>query len=264
MSLRTVLTIAVLCVTPWSWPQAGEANICSRSSPAYTVALVELFTSEGCSSCPPADRWLKALPTRYGPDRLLRLALHVDYWDYIGWQDPYAQAQFAERQRLLGRLSRSASIYTPAVFAGMRELRDWRAPGALDRRVQEINRQPARAAITLAMRGTGPREAEIEAVLTLPTPKPATRRLQGVLVLYENQLVSEVPRGENRGTTLHHDHVVRHWSPRELDAGAERQQWRSVVKIPRGWTAAQLGVAVFIQDAGSGEVLQAVAMPACL
>ncbi|MBI5786113.1 MAG: DUF1223 domain-containing protein [Rhodocyclales bacterium] len=263
MFVRLLLAAAVLCATPLSSPQAGQADACSRSSPRHTVALVELFTSEGCSSCPPADRWLEALPTRHAPDRLLPLALHVDYWDYIGWQDPYAQAQFAERQRLLGRLSRSSSIYTPGVFAGMRELRDWRDPAALDRRVQEINRQPARVGISLAMRPAGPRRIEIEAQFTPQESAVAARHLRAVLVLYENRLVSVVHRGENRGATLHHDHVVRYWSIAGLGGGTEQQKVARAVVLPPEWKAAQLGVAAFVEDTERGEVLQAVSMPAC-
>jgi hypothetical protein len=126
---------------------AAPPAACERSSPPHTVALVELYTSEGCSSCPPADRWLSGLAARYGADRIVPLSLHVDYWDYIGWQDPYAQRQFGERQRELGRFATSPTIYTPEVFVGMRELRNWRDPVTFDRRLQEINRQPAGAEI---------------------------------------------------------------------------------------------------------------------
>jgi hypothetical protein len=266
MSLRAQLTVAVACLLPLASLQAGQDDACRVSSPAHTVALVELYTSEGCSSCPPADRWLRALPARYAADRLLPLAMHVDYWDHIGWQDPYAQAPFAARQRLLGRLSRSAAIYTPAVFAGLRELRDWHDPAALDRRVQAINRQPARVDIALTLRPAGPRRIEVEAqIVPIAPPKSAVavRPLRAALVLYENQLVSAVPRGENRGATLQHDHVVRYWSAAELGGGAGPQQVARVVMLPPAWNAAQLGVAALVEDTERGEVLQAVSMPAC-
>lgn len=90
----TLLVFAGLAV-----PLAGEAATCSRQSPAHTVALIELYISEGCSSCLPADRWLRDLPQKFGTDQLVALALHVDYWDYIGWQAPFANAKFNERQR---------------------------------------------------------------------------------------------------------------------------------------------------------------------
>ncbi|MBK7677064.1 MAG: DUF1223 domain-containing protein, partial [Candidatus Accumulibacter sp.] len=146
---------------------AAPPAACERSSPPHTVALVELYTSEGCSSCPPADRWLGGLTARYGPDRIVALSLHVDYWDYIGWHDPYAQRQFGERQRDLGRFATSPTIYTPEVFVGMRELRNWRDPVTFDRRLQEINRQPAGAGIRLAMRSVAARSIEATASFSL-------------------------------------------------------------------------------------------------
>ena len=98
-----LLLLATLA--PAAAAHAAPPAACERSSPPHAVALVELYTSEGCSSCPPADRWLGGLTARYGPDRIVALSLHVDYWDYIGWHDPYAQRQFGERQRDLGRFA---------------------------------------------------------------------------------------------------------------------------------------------------------------
>ena len=84
-----------------------HAMQCTAKSPETTVALVELYTSEGCDSCPPADRWLSSLAARgYAPERVVPMALHVDHWDYIGWKDPYAQQRFAGRQRKLAQLTR--------------------------------------------------------------------------------------------------------------------------------------------------------------
>src|SRR4051794_37762643 len=77
----------------------AESAQCSARSGPQTVALVELYTSEGCDSCPPADRWLSGLGRRgLAPDRVVPLSLHVDYWDYIGWKDPYAKREFSSRQ----------------------------------------------------------------------------------------------------------------------------------------------------------------------
>jgi len=132
-SLASPLLVALACGSA----DAAPATVCQRSSPPHTVALVELFTSEGCSSCPPADRWLSTFASRYGPEQVVPLSLHVNYWDYIGWQDPFAQAPFSERQRQLAQRSASPRVYTPEVFVGLRE----------------INRQPARAVIRLAMKG---------------------------------------------------------------------------------------------------------------
>jgi len=258
---RWLLLAAALPAAAQTLPTAS----CQRNSPAHTVALVELYTSEGCSSCPPADQWLSTLAARYGPQQVVPLSLHVDYWDYIGWRDPFAQAHFSERQRLLGLLAGTSTIYTPEVFVGMRELRGWRDLGTFERRLQEIQRQPARAQVTLAMTAGSARRIEATAAFTLLAPVAARGDLQGVLVVYENGLTSPVHRGENRGATLRHDHVVRFWStPLPLRGDGARHVLRETVNLAPDWNVGKLGIAAFVQDTRSGEVLQALALPACL
>src|SRR3954447_25677509 len=93
------------------------ALLLTAVSPPHKVALLELYTSEGCSSCPPADRWLNQL--KLPRDQLIPLALHVDYWDSLGWPDPFAQRLFSERQERLGR-----NPYTPESVLDGREFRD--------------------------------------------------------------------------------------------------------------------------------------------
>src|SRR5512132_1257439 len=100
--LRTTLVIALLQALP------ALAAQCSARSAPHTTALVELYTSEGCDSCPPADRWLSSLGSRgHAPDRVVPIALHVDYWDYIGWKDPYDKARYSSHQRTLPKLRRA-------------------------------------------------------------------------------------------------------------------------------------------------------------
>jgi len=258
MSFAAKLAILTCLLLPLS-PQAAT---CSHESPAHTVALLELYTSEGCSSCPPADRWLGELARRFAADRLVPLALHVDYWDYIGWQDPFAQPKFAGRQQWLARLAAGGTVYTPQVFAGRQVVRDWRDAAGFAEKVQAINRQPARARIALHMQAAGADGAELQVRFAA---SPGGRELHGVLVVYEDRLGSAVRAGENRGATLQHEHVVRYWSaPVVLDAVSGEGALRQIVRLPADWKRANLGVAAFVQDARSGDVLQAVAMPACM
>src|SRR5688572_32153256 len=98
---------------------------CVAESGPGTAALVELYTSEGCSSCPPADRWLASLGERHPTGNVVPLALHVDYWDYIGWKDPYAKREFSLRQRKFSQLQRMALVYTPQVLLQGRDFRAW-------------------------------------------------------------------------------------------------------------------------------------------
>lgn len=240
----------------------ATAAACTTNSPAHTVALVELYTSEGCSSCPPADAWLSKLAPQFAADQLVALALHVDYWDYIGWKDPYAQAHFTERQRKLGRLSRSTTIYTPEVFVGMRELRGWQNTTTFERRLREINQQTARADIRLNVEAAGKGEIRITADFRIAKAMRG-RDVQSVIVLYEDQLVSHVRHGENRGVSLRHEHVVRYWSPQKLTNAEDSQLVSKTIKLHPDWNAAKLGVAAFVEDSQSGEVLQVLALPKC-
>jgi hypothetical protein len=255
-------TLLLACLTA---PLAAQAATCSRQSPAHTVALLELYTSEGCSSCPPADRWLRELSNRFSAEQLVPLALHVDYWDTIGWKDRFADSRFSERQKQLSRFSGGGTIYTPEVFAGMKELRAWRNEAELVQRIKRINATPAGASITLQMSNSGADALEVQAKFTLAQPGVSGRVMQGVLVIYENRLSSEVRAGENHGARLQHDWVVRYWStPVALDAPGGHGEWRQTIKLPADWQRANLGVAAFVQDVRAGEVLQAVSMPACV
>ena len=127
------------------------ADRCSASSAPQRVPLVELYTSEGCSSCPPADRWLRSLMHDAKAGRLLPLAFHVDYWDYIGWKDPFARREFNERQSQLARTNKNRTVYTPGVFVQGRETPRWSDARSFDAAVKSLNATPARAQIELAI-----------------------------------------------------------------------------------------------------------------
>ena len=109
--MRVLIAAAFAATMP-----AAQAAACQATSPKNTVALVELYTSQGCSSCPPADRWLSQLPSRIDSNRAVPLALHVGYWDYIGWKDPFAKREFNDRQSQLAALNGNRTRYTPGVF----------------------------------------------------------------------------------------------------------------------------------------------------
>src|SRR2546430_13929980 len=133
----------------------AQAQKCSARSGERTAALVELYTSEGCGSCPPADRWLSGLGARgVVAQRVVPLSLHVDYWDYIGWKDPYAKGEFSARQRKLTQLQRSALVYTPQVLLQGRDFRRW-GSAAFDEAVTRINAQAPQAQDALQRRSVG-------------------------------------------------------------------------------------------------------------
>jgi hypothetical protein len=234
-----------------------QAAQCVSESGPGTTALVELYTSEGCSSCPPADRWLASLGQRYTPARVVPLALHVDYWDYIGWKDPYAKREFSLRQRKLTQLQRMAFVYTPQVVLQGRDFRGWGTKG-FDDELARINAQPARARLRLELLQAHAKGLEVEASAELLAPLE-----DAVLYLaaYLSGLKSQVTAGENRGRILAHDHVVLEWLG-PFGITGRRMERRMLPLLP-GAGAASSGAAAFVQDRRTGEVLQALLRSAC-
>jgi hypothetical protein len=245
-SLAAALAASVVHAAP------GE---CTAKSGTGTAALVELYTSEGCDSCPPADRWLSGLPAAgFGTGRVVPLALHVDYWDYIGWKDPFAHPLFAARQREIAAVGGTRVVYTPQVVLAGKDYRGWPARSRFAEAVAAINATQARAGIELM---TGADEIRVQANV----PRPEDREDAALFVaMYENGLSNRVTAGENRGATLQHDYVVRQWwGPLALDATGAA----SIARPVSAQRIASGGVAAFVQSRRTGEVLQALALPAC-
>jgi len=260
MGMKTGMRALLLATFALSLDTA-QAMQCSAKSGEKTVALVELYTSEGCDSCPPADRWLSSLgPRGFAPDRVVPIALHVDYWDYIGWKDPYARQAHSARQRKMARLARAAMVYTPQVLLQGQDFRAW-GSGAFEAAVAKINTAPAKARISLSLDTRHKDAFEVEAAAQLQGAAPSPD-LALFLGTYENKLVSEVKAGENRGKSLPHDYVVLQWvGPLEFKAGklAERHVLPLLPKAVPGHS----GVVAFVQNRATAEVLQALMLPSC-
>jgi hypothetical protein len=253
------LIVALAMMATFPATQAAPAECVAKSGPD-TAALLELYTSEGCNSCPPADEWLRELPAAgFGPDRVVPLALHVDYWDYIGWKDPFASPAFSARQRELAAINRAPVVYTPQVVLGGRDYRAWSARARFADDVRATNARPARAELALSLRELGPRTFEVRATGAVPARADRTDAALYVAV-YENGLSNRVTAGENRGAMLHHDFVVREWwGPVALDGAGGVE----LVRTSASGAAANGGIAAFVQSRRTGEVLQALALPTC-
>jgi len=234
---------------------------CVAKSGPNTAALVELYTSEGCSSCPPADRWLSGLSAQgYVPERVVPLALHVDYWDYIGWKDPYAKRVFSQRQRKLTQLQRLALVYTPQVMLQGQDFRGWGTP-AFEQALAKINARPARADIALELLPAGSSTLTVRVSATLLDTAQAEEA--GLyLAAYESRLESRVSAGENRGRTLSHDHVVLEWQGPLAFSGSRLIQERALPLLP-GAQRANSGAVAFVQNRRTAEVLQVLMLPSC-
>jgi hypothetical protein len=252
---KAVVLLAALS----TFVSAAAGAQCTGTSGPHTAALVELYTSQGCSSCPPADRWLSSLGGGEA-GRVVPLALHVDYWDYIGWKDPYAKREFSLRQRKLSQLQRMALVYTPQVLLQGRDFRGWGTP-AFDAAVARITAQPAKARISLLVRPSG-RALDVAVDATL-LDKGQQADAAVYLAAYENRLASKVTAGENRGRTLANDYVVLEWQgPFAFDPQARFRERRQLPLLPRAEPGTS-GVVGFVQNRRTAEVLQALMLAAC-
>src|SRR5262249_40237371 len=148
---------------------------------------------EGCSSCPPADKQLSQFPSAsYGPDKVVPISLHVDYWDYIGWKEPFAPPEFAKRQSWLVHANGHKTAFTPHFFVSGKEVRDWRK--ALVSQLRRVTAEPARASIRAHAESTGGGVISVAGSATAPSH---SEHLALFVALTEDKLVSNVSAGEN-------------------------------------------------------------------
>jgi hypothetical protein len=252
----TILSFALA-----SLMQASDATgatgdrVCHAMTGAQRGALVELYTSEGCSSCPPADRWFAGVAATADPQKLSLLAFHVDYWDSIGWPDRFGSGVFSKRQQDRVGSVGSKSVYTPQVMLGQRVGFPWGTPAALAA-VRAVNAQPSSLALDLtANPDPGGLNVDLKAMPTAGALPNAAL----YLALYENGLSTQVKAGENEGVLLHHERVVRQLlGPYPLSG----TQWSRSLHVaqPRNSQAGSIGLTAFVQSR-SGDTLQALSLP---
>ncbi len=256
MTSRSPIAFTLAAALSAAIPVPGFA--CEARSGPTTAALVELYTSEGCSDCPPADQQLRHIRDAVGPAAtVVPLALHVDYWDDIGWKDRFSKPAFGTRQRWLVDLNRQGVVYTPQFFVGGAELGQWRA--ALRDEVHRQNQRPARADVRVraSVAANGALVVDADA-----TAQSAVEPIALYVALTESGLESKVTRGENAGTTLAHDYVVRDWvGPVQLSGGVAHAHRE--IAMPATWNPARLNVVGFAENETTGDVLQAVSASNC-
>ena len=215
------------------------------SSGEQQVALVELFTSEGCNSCPPADRWLSGLKTDSGLwTRFVPVAFHVDYWDYIGWKDRFARAEYSTRQRQYAKEGAAQFVYTPGVFYQGQDWRGWRnrGPAAID----------ADAAGDLTVRVENSSVA-----IRFNSLDPDVEQLTAHIALLGMNLETSVRAGENKGRTLRHDFVALDVvSSRLHGSGPVFTATATLPETPPD--VADVALAVWIAEAGAQTPIQSV------
>jgi hypothetical protein len=243
-----LLGVTLLLVSPAQSAPRPEPD----RGPAPVPVLVELFTSEGCSSCPPADRLLSRLVTEsIAGARVIALGLHVDYWDEQGWKDPTSMPQATARQSAYARaFGNGDRIYTPQLVVGGRDEMIGTDAAAAQRAIEKALKQP-RAGVTLAIDIDGDALVARAAVTDLP-PEAVKESVEAVLAVTEDDLTNVVKRGENSGRTLHHDAVVRALVPMgTLRAAADLRQRAALAPE---WRRDRLRAVVFLQGRKSQRI----------
>jgi hypothetical protein len=222
---------------------AGEIRL---TSGPQQISLVELYTSEGCSSCPPAEAWLSRLKGEPGLWKsFVPLAFHVDYWDRLGWRDRFSSPQWTERQRRYAALWRSGSVYTPAVVVNGREQRGWSSAN--------LSQPNEREAGVLSVSSLDAKNFAVE----FRPQKGSGTEYEAHLALLGSGISTNVRAGENSGRNLAHDFVVLDLRNGDLksEQGTARASLTTAVAVEPG---ARKAVAVWVTRRGELDPQQAV------
>lgn len=244
---RLLLAIGAFAQT-LAHAQAAPPSSCSARSGAIAPLVVELYTSEGCNSCPPADRWVSSLK---GRSDVVAFAFHVDYWDRLGWTDRFAQPAWTQRQSERAAFSGARFVYTPQVLVNGRDHRQWPA-------------LPAAAAAATGSSGDAPPvdlqiRHEGAAYVVQATPRnpqgAMAPALAGYWVVTEDGHRTQVRAGENKGVLLTHDAVVRELLP---VARVDDAPLSFIPRTAADASSVQRQVHFVVTDARTGAPLQAV------
>lgn len=234
-------TVHALIASMVSTTAMASTAACEIKSGARLTPVLELYTSEGCSSCPPADQWLSTWKGK----PVVAQAFHVAYWDYIGWKDPFANPAFTSRQREVAEANSLSGIYTPQLVRNGRDWSNWRLPW------QSVDyTAPAHAAITL-------RQSErTDAYEALVTPENGSSAWTAYWTVTEHNHSSRVKAGENAGEFLKHDFVVRQYVPAGRYKGTQTLKFYAIPVQPDHPRQINLVISNF----QTGETLQAVSL----
>ncbi len=222
-----------------------------------TPVVVELFTSEGCSSCPPADNLLRQLDAQpISGVQLIVLSEHVDYWDHIGWKDPYSAKFFSDRQGAYAQKMGSGTVYTPQMIVdGTREFvgsDSKEAQKAIEQSRREEKLQITLSGIALAGDGTLRAHVEIGALSDLPHVSSADIFVATAL----NHAESQVLRGENEGRRLQHVAVVKNIT--RIGSASKAKGFQDEISLKADPAdASNLRLVLFVQEPGNGKILGA-------
>lgn len=246
--MRNYLISAVCLLFFSQIPAAADEMPAAIGEP---FALVELFGSEGCSSCPPADDLLRELTAsaRTEGKNIFTLSFHVDYWDYLGWVDPFSSSQFTRRQHAYARALKRSSVYTPQMIVNGAAQFVGSERSLAEKYIGQFLQTPPENQLTVALGAdAGPKQIEVFYHCRAWTPGAVVN-----VALVEGGLESEVTSGENDGRLLKHENVVREFTTVPL----ARKEGKVLVSKPAGDDLSRYSVIVYLQRTGDMKILAA-------
>ena len=234
-----VFSVSLLTI---SFSTASLKNEMAKEQAGF--ALIELFTSEGCSSCPAADEALEEIQKKYSDKNVLVIGYHVDYWDKLGWKDIFSDASFTQRQEYYSNIFRLNNIYTPqAVVNGKKEFLGSNKSKLISSIEEQLNEKSAASIKLNVVQNT---EGRID--VHYSAEGADAKKEQAILVLIQKMATNEIKKGENNGRTLHHINIVRNIFYLPL------KEKTTSFTLPAGFNKEDFFVAGFIQEKESGKV----------
>jgi hypothetical protein len=208
-------------------------------------AVIELFTSEGCSSCPPADALVAKVQKESGDKPVYILAFHVDYWNRLGWKDVFSDAEYSDRQSQYARWLKLSSVYTPQIVVNGRTEFVGSEEGSLRNAIKASLQKPAKAELVLSDLRVSGDKANLQYHV-----EGAPKNMSLLIALIEKTATTKVQRGENGGRTLSHVQIVSqlHSVLLSKDSGTES------IKLPHGFSPQNWEVIGFVQNTLNGEI----------
>lgn len=247
--MKTVIIFLLLIFSAACAMQTVESQKRTENPQSKQAVLVELFTSEGCASCPPADKVLAFLEREQPAPQaeIITLAFHVDYWDDLGWKDAFSSPLYSQRQELYGQKFRIDAIYTPQMIVDGQT---------------EFGGSNSGKAVSAVMESARAKKAKIEMVLNENLLKidiseiSKTENATVFLVIAEDNLTSKIKRGENSGQVLRHASVVRRLTAiGSVNSSDSKFSAEANLEFLPGWKKENLKIVVFVQENESRRVL---------
>ena len=233
------------------------AQVCFGADSQQRPVIVELFTSQGCSSCPPAEALLTRLDRpEDSSSQIIPLAYHVDYWNDLGWRDPFSDANWTKRQQTYARIL-PARVYTPQLIINGRQETVGSDELRIRREVVAAQRLPTLGQVTLMLSHleAGARRLTLQ-IRVQRDPALQARQLLVMVATCESALATSVTSGENSGHVLQNDFVVRRLEPlfSLSPKTGESEERRIIMELDPAWNVAHLRIAAFLQDAANLEI----------